>query len=205
MKANVEVHAHKKLGRSIIFVGLLMYLFACVFFLFPASSLAAETISDLSTSNAALAEAPIADEIELKKADFGVVTNRVGPTKDWKLHPIVVVPNLPGVQYAWKLKTSKMGPVFVREEFLLRYAPSMWRIREKAGEGSSQLLNGGPECILESFQPTDDGWLGHAWTVSPGDPSGPYRIKIWLNGKLFHTFTFNVGDAPRIGREIRTY
>ncbi len=143
------------------------------------------------------------DEIGILRADFGVVTNRIGPTKDWRLHPIVVVPNLPGVQYAWKLKTTRLSPVFVREEFLLPEAPSIWKVKQ--GEGTSQLVNGGEGIILESFQSTDDGWLGHAWTVSAGDPSGRYQIKIWLNGKLAHTFIFNVGDAPRIGREIRTY
>ena len=143
------------------------------------------------------------DEIGILRADFGVVTNRIGPTKDWRLHPIVVVPNLPGVQYAWKLKTSRLSPVFVREEFLLPEAPSIWKVKQ--GEGTSQLVNGGEGIVLESFQSTDDGWLGHAWTVSPGDPSGRYQIKLWLNGKLAHTFIFNVGDAPRIGRETRTY
>ncbi len=153
--------------------------------------------------NSAIGDLSKTDEIELLRSDFGVVTNRVGPTKDWKLHPIVVVPNLPGVQYAWKLKTSRTSPVFVREEFLLPEAPSVWKVKQ--GEGSNQLVNDGQGIVLESFQSTDDGWLGHAWTISLGDPSGRYQIKIWLNGKLFHTFIFNVGDAARIGRETRSY
>lgn len=128
---------------------------------------------------------------KMEKTEFGIVTDRDGPSKGWVVKPVVVVPNLPGVQYMWKLKTNFKTPVFLREEFILPEAPSTWKVRSS----SAQLVDGGRECVLESFQPVDDGWVGHAWTVSPGDPPGLYEIRIRLNGKLAHTFSFNVGES----------
>lgn len=141
--------------------------------------------------------------VEIEKWDFGIVTDRSGPTKDWKLHPVVCIPNLAGVQYAWKLKTNSMLPVFVREEFTLPEAPSTWKLKQ--GESSTELKNGGEQCVLESFQATDEGWVGHAWTASHGDPPGKYQIKVWLNGKLAHDFVFNVGEAPKIENDSRDW
>ncbi|MBX9686343.1 MAG: hypothetical protein K2X27_06545 [Candidatus Obscuribacterales bacterium] len=146
-----------------------------------------------SASVPKLLQASNSDDCEIEYFDFGVVTDRSGPTKSWRLHPVVVIPNLPGVQYAWKIRLKSKQPVFVREEFTLPEAPSTWKIKE--GEASSQLLKGGEQCVLESFQSTDDGWLGHSWTASNGDPAGKYEIRILLNGKLAHVFTFNVGEA----------
>jgi hypothetical protein len=143
------------------------------------------------------------DKIEIEKYDFGVVTCRRGPVRLWSLHPVVVIPNLPGIQYAWRLKIKPPNPVFVREEFTLPEAPSSWKIKQ--GESSSELLKGGEQCVLEGFQSTDQGWLGHSWSASRGDPPGKYEIKIILNGKLAHTFTFNVGeplDFEKHGRDI---
>ena len=135
------------------------------------------------------AETPV-DPNKLDRTEFGVVTDREGPSKDWQIHPVVVIPNLPGVQYMWKLKTNFKAPVFVREEFILPEAPSTWKVRSS----SAQLVDGGRECVMESFQPVDEGWVGHAWTVSPGDPAGLYEIRISLNGRLAHKFVFNVGE-----------
>lgn len=160
----------------------------------------AQTPGSESANSGSQIETPDSD-VEVEKWEFGVVTDRSGPTKDWKLHPVVLVPNIPGVQYAWKIKTKKDNPLFVREEFTLPEAPSTWKIKE--GEAASELLKGGEQCLLESFQVTDDGWLGHSWTISPGDPAGRYEIKIWLNGKLAHHFKFNVGEALELGKEIR--
>lgn len=126
----------------------------------------------------------------IEKSEFGIVVERDGASKNWQVHPVVVVPNMPGLQYMWKLKTNLKTPAFIREEFILPEAPSTWKVRST----SAQLIDGGSRCVLESFQPVDDGWVGHAWTVSPGDPPGKYEIKIHLNGKLARTFTFNVGD-----------
>ena len=133
------------------------------------------------------------DDVEVERFDFGVVTDRNGATEDWKLHPVVLIPNLPGIQYAWRIKTKESHPVFVREEFSLPEPPSTWKI--KGGANSSELKNGGEQCILESFQTTEDGWIGHAWTASSGDPGGRYEIKVFLNGKFAHHFIFNVADA----------
>ena len=130
------------------------------------------------------------DHAKLDKKEFGVVTEREGPSKNWHIHPVVVIPNLPGIQYMWKLKTNFKAPVFVREEFILPEAPSTWKVRSS----SAQLVDGGRECVMESFQPVDEGWVGHAWTVSPGDPAGLYEIRVSLNGKLAHKFVFNVGE-----------
>lgn len=144
--------------------------------------------STLLDKGAEGAEPP--DPAKLEKREFGVVVDRDGPSKDWLIHPVVVIPNLPGVQYMWKLKTNFKAPVFVREEFILPEAPSTWKVRST----SAQLIDGGRECVMESFQPVDEGWVGHAWTVSPGDPAGLYEIRISLNGKLAHKFVFNVGE-----------
>lgn len=141
-------------------------------------------------------------KVEVEKWDFGVVTDRSGATKDWKLHPVVLIPNLAGVQYAWKIKTNSHLPIFVREEFTLPEPPSTWKLRQG---GTSELKNGGEQCILESFQSTDDGWIGHAWTASHGDPPGKYEIKVWLNGKLAHDFLFNVGEAPQLENSSRDW
>ena len=140
--------------------------------------------------------------VEVEKWDFGVVTDRSGATKDWKLHPVVLIPNLAGVQYGWKIKTNSQLPIFVREEFTLPEPPSTWKLRQG---GTSELKNGGEQCILESFQATDDGWIGHAWTASHGDPPGKYEIKVWVNGKLAHDFLFNVGESPQLENSSRDW
>lgn len=139
------------------------------------------------------------DDVEIEKWDFGVVTDRSGSTGDWKLHPVVVIPNLPGIQYAWRLKTKKDHPLFVKEEFTLPDPPSTWRIKQ--GESTSELLKGGQQCLIESFQTPDEGWIGHSWTASAGDPEGKYEIKVWLNGKFAHHFSFNVGEPVNLDKE----
>lgn len=146
-------------------------------------------------------EPKLSDEVE--KSDFGVVTDRTGQIKEWKLHPVVVVPNLPGVQYAWKLKCKNTNPLFVKEEFTLPEPPSTWKIKQD--EAATELTKGGQQCILESFQPTDDGYIGHSWTVSAGDPAGRYEIKIWLNGNFAHQFIFNVGEPLAKAKEGREF
>ncbi len=150
--------------------------------------------SQLNAEPGQITEADKSTAVEVEKWEFGVVTDRSGPTKDWHLHPVVVIPNLPGIQYAWKLKTNSKLPLFVREEFTLPEPPSTWKLRQ--GDSATELSKGGEQCILESFQATDEGWVGHAWTQSHGDPSGNYQIKVYLNGQLAHHFNFNVGEAP---------
>ncbi len=164
-------------------------------------------INSLASSNTETVDAAISSSaepraVEVEKWDFGVVTDRSGATKDWKLHPVVLIPNLAGVQYGWKIKTNSQLPIFVREEFTLPEPPSTWKLRQG---GTSELKNGGEQCILESFQSTDDGWIGHAWTASHGDPPGKYEIKVWVNGKLAHDFLFNVGEPPQLENSSRDW
>lgn len=129
----------------------------------------------------------------MERFEFGVVTDRSGLVQDWGMHPVVVIPNLSGIQYAWRIKLKYPSPVFVREEFSLPEPPATWKIRQQ--ELRSAVSRGGDECVLEGFQLSDDGWIGHAWIISNGDPAGSYQIKVFVNGKEARTFRFNVSEA----------
>lgn len=144
------------------------------------------------------------DDQEVDSSEFGVVTDRSGLVQDWGIHPMVLIPNLPGMQYAWRIKLKHNNPVFVREELSLPEPPSTWKIRQQDGL-STELSKGGDKCLLESFQIADDGWIGHAWTASNGDPCGTYQIKIWLNGKEARTYRFNLSEQMETMPEVRDW
>lgn len=91
---------------------------------------------------------------------------------------------VPGTSFGWRLKLSAPDTaMLLREEFILPSPPAYWGISSETVLSDDRRV-----AITERVVTPDDGWLDGRWTVTPGDPAGPYQLRVFLDGALVQTF-----------------
>lgn len=105
--------------------------------------------------------------------------------------PTNVVPFSVNQAYGWIIvvKTSAKT-VRWREEFTLPAAPRTWGGPEPIGTRANS--DDGRTTITEREVSPQNGVIFNTWAVAAGDPTGSYRMRISINGRLVHTFEFQV-------------
>jgi hypothetical protein len=75
--------------------------------------------------------------------------------------------------------------LLLREEFVLPSAPAYWGLSTDSWLSADRRV-----AFTERVVTPDQGWLDGRWTVTPGDPTGPYEMRGFLDGDLVRTFQF---------------
>lgn len=124
----------------------------------------------------------LATDVEVVDAAFGIDTWLEGEgyvfTETDHLHLV------PGTSFGWRLQLKNPAEtVLLREEFVLPDAPAYWGLGP-----DTRLSDDRRVAITERFVPAVDGFLSSQWTVTPGDPSGVYEMRVFLDGQLVRTF-----------------
>jgi hypothetical protein len=94
------------------------------------------------------------------------------------------IPLVAGTSFGWRLKLAMPdGAMMLREEFILPAPPAYWGVSSDTFLSDDRMV-----AITERIVTPDNGWLDGRWTVTPGDPSGPYVLRVFLDGTLVKTF-----------------
>jgi hypothetical protein len=132
---------------------------------------------------------PGASSVEVVRAAFGLF-NPAG-TGQPPFVPGNLVPLVVNQAYGWVIviKTSAKT-VRWREEFTLPAEPATWGGPEPIGTRS--MSDDRRTTITERDVSPQNGVIFNSWAVATGDPSGTYRMRISIEGRLVRTFEFQV-------------
>ncbi|QEI06706.1 hypothetical protein FXN63_13345 [Pigmentiphaga aceris] len=127
--------------------------------------------------------------IEVVRTEFGLFFPP-GSTKK-KFVSARTVPLVENQMYGWRVYLKPgVGKVRWREEFVLPVAPSTWG---GSLPGVTQdVSSDGRTSIKEGTVSGQQGVIWNVWSVAPGDPTGKYVIRVFVEDKLVKTFEFNV-------------
>lgn len=127
-------------------------------------------------------------------AQFGLI--KLHPSKPDRFTPKRWVPLRVNQAYGWRIRLNSNQPtVKWREEFTLPAKPKTWGAAEEAG--TRELSNDGRVSVTEREVTPEKGMISNTWYVAPGDPAGPYRIRVFVEGQLVKTFNFVVKRQQR--------
>lgn len=114
------------------------------------------------------------------------------PDGEWYSEKTDRVPNEPGTQYGWSihLHTDK-AEVTWKEELILP-APAIILGGNEERTDSFWVDGDKRIAIIKKTVAPDIGWIRHGWEVAEGDPSGRYRIKVYVDGRFVKEFVFFV-------------
>lgn len=95
-----------------------------------------------------------------------------------------VVPLAIGQEFGWRLHVADNEAHTWREVLMAPAAPREWI-------GDDLLVAGdGTTGVTERTEVARGGVLTHGWTITEGDPAGPYQMLVFLDGELVETMTF---------------
>lgn len=115
--------------------------------------------------------------LQIDRAFFLVATK--GPDKKWTVRAADRVPLSPkSACYGWRLHFSQnaLGDVAWRGELTLAAEP---------GKAPTVL-------VTKKREKPEHGWVGDAWCVNKGDPTGEHVIRVYVQDSLAKSFTFSV-------------
>ena len=97
------------------------------------------------------------------------------------------VPLETGQTFSWRIAVPDGQPVAWREELILPEAPLQW-----SGAHFVDIRDDGRVAVTAGVDVPYEGVVEHAWAITPGDPAGPYELRLWIDGDLHQVFHFNV-------------
>ena len=114
------------------------------------------------------------------------------PDGGWYSEKTDRFPNKTGTQSGWSihLHTDK-AEVTWKEELILP-APAVILSGDEEEKSSFWVDSEKRVAIIKRTVAPDRGWIGHSWEVVEGDPSGRYRIKVYVDGAFVKEFVFFV-------------
>ncbi|MCP4504534.1 MAG: hypothetical protein GY822_31895 [Deltaproteobacteria bacterium] len=143
------------------------------------------------------------ENVRAERFNADVADSLVWQTNDPNLSHFSVTSQLPLVEdtpFGWRLHLENAPKtVRLREVFVLPSAPSNWGIGPE-----TSLSHDGRVAFTEEVVQTENGWLGHIWSISEGDPPGPYEMHIFINDQLVHIFHFNA-TVPRAAQPAQDF
>lgn len=95
-----------------------------------------------------------------------------------------VVPLAIGQEFGWILRVADDDEHSWREVMIAPAAPREW-----IGDDLT-VSGGGMVGITERTETASGGVLRHGWSITEGDPAGPYLMQVFLDGELLESVTF---------------
>jgi hypothetical protein len=132
-------------------------------------------------------------EVEVVAAQFGVFGADASGRR--MLYETDKFPAIIAAPYGWYImfKTDKPTVVW-REEFELPIAPPTWGPGEAMG-----IFVVSPDrrtAVTERIIPTKLGFIANEWRYASGDPIGPHKMRIYIDGQLIREFAFDIEQLP---------
>ena len=126
-------------------------------------------------------------------AQFGVFG--ADPAGRRMLYETDKFPAIIAAPYGWYIlfKTDKPTVVW-REEFELPVAPPTWGPGEALG-----IFMVSPDrktAVTERIIPTKLGFIANEWRYASGDPIGPHKMRVYIDGQLIREFSFAIEKVP---------
>ena len=152
--------------------------------------------ANAARSHALIAKTP-ADlhpaHVEVVAAQFGVFG--ADPAGRRMLYETDKFPAIIAAPYGWYIlfKTDKPTVVW-REEFELPVAPPTWGPGEALG-----IFMVSPDrktAVTERIIPTKLGFIANEWRYASGDPVGPHKMRVYIDGQLIREFSFAIEKVP---------
>ncbi len=70
--------------------------------------------------------------------------------------------------------------------------PKVWNYKE-GSEGEQALQYDNKVSIIEKMSEVKNRIIANTWCVAEGDPTGNYKIEVYIKGVLAESFSFMVG------------
>lgn len=93
-----------------------------------------------------------------------------------RLEPAVEIPLFAGSAFGWRIQLGCTGEVEVREEIHLP-SPGDW-----GADPDMEISRDQRTAVVKGPRPCMDGWIERTWTVSAGDPPGPWVLRVTVAG-----------------------
>lgn len=109
-----------------------------------------------------------------------------------------LVPLLPAnACYTWFVQLPEgLAPTTVVERLVLPVPLADWGSLATTPDDNVEISADGTTAITTAAATPDaEGWLTNGWCVAAGDPVGPHRLEIELDGAPLATFAFDVVPA----------
>ncbi len=131
--------------------------------------------------------------VEVTAAQFGIFgADSLGRRM---LYETSKFPAIVAAPYGWYILFKADKPTIVwREEFELPEAPPTWGPGEALG-----IFLVSPDrktAVTERIIPTKLGFIANEWRYASGDPIGPHKMRVYIDGQLIREFSFNIEKAP---------
>ena len=125
-------------------------------------------------------DAPAVEVTAPCPVEFGVVDAR-GAFVETDVVPLAL-----GQEFGWQLRVDDAAEHTWREVMVAPAAPREWI-------GDDLLVAGdGTMGITERTEAARGGMLSHSWSITEGDPGGPYVLELFLDGQLVESRRFVV-------------
>jgi hypothetical protein len=100
------------------------------------------------------------------------------------------VPSTPdNACYKWAIMLdTELSSISTKEIFILPSKPKSWGYKE-----GMTLYQDSRVSVTEKVIEVDNGVINNGWCVTEGDPTGDYKIEVYVNGVLAKSFNFTVG------------
>jgi hypothetical protein len=131
--------------------------------------------------------------VEVVDAQFGVFG--ADPAGRRMLYETDKFPGIVAAPFGWFILFKADKPTVVwREEFELPIAPPTWGPGEAMG--IFQVSPDRKTAITERIVPTKIGFIANEWRYANGDPIGPHKMRVYIDGQLIREFSFDIEKAP---------
>jgi hypothetical protein len=131
--------------------------------------------------------------VEVVSAQFGVFGADASGRR--MLYETANFPAIVAAPYGWYILFKADKPTVIwREEFELPEAPPTWGPGEALG-----IFMVSPDrktAVTERIIPTKLGFIANEWRYASGDPIGPHKMRVYIDGQLIREFSFNIDKAP---------
>ncbi|MCF7916549.1 MAG: hypothetical protein K9L61_02095 [Candidatus Omnitrophica bacterium] len=126
------------------------------------------------------------EKIEIMGSKFGLVTGYRGDVPKLKETDIITLGD--NVQFGWVIATDVIDKSINWQEVILFPEKPLNLIVTDATKVSSN----GKKAVTKKTFNLEDGLIYNSWALSKEDPLGEYKIKVYAEGKLLKTFSFQV-------------
>jgi hypothetical protein len=105
-----------------------------------------------------------------------------------------LVPSIPDNScYSWEIELDTyLASIPIKEIFILPERPKAWNYKEDS-EGEQTLQYDNKVSIIEKISEVKNRIIANTWCVAEGDPTGNYKIEVYIKGVLAESFSFMVG------------
>lgn len=93
----------------------------------------------------------------------------------------------PATQHSWIIEVKPSSqPRAIREVYTLP-AAAEWGMAEQKGVSTDRK-----SCVVRGTLAPGQKYMFNTWGMSPGDPTGDYKIEVYIEDTLVKTFHFEV-------------